>query len=55
MVIHFGINPVRGGSPPNDRRRIGSKILSWGEFSIIFLIFILWFMDFSGRVWRLGQ
>lgn len=38
IVIHFGINPVRGGSPPNDRRSIGTIICRDGDWSIILFI-----------------
>ena len=47
MVIHFGINPVRGGRPLNDRRRTGINILYMGDWEInlleefVFLTFLM--------------
>lgn len=31
-ISHFGINPVRGGSPPRERRRRGVSAVSVGAF-----------------------
>lgn len=47
IVIHFGINPVRGGKPLNDRRRIGMSMAYRGDWVInlleelVFLIFLM--------------
>lgn len=30
MIIHFGINPVRGGRPPKDKRVIKDMIVMIG-------------------------
>ena len=32
-ISHFGINPVRGGRPPNDRRIRGTRDVRAGAFA----------------------
>jgi len=38
IVIHFGMNPVSGGNPPNDISNRGIRICIYLYFRIMFLI-----------------
>lgn len=54
MANHLGANPVKGGRPPNERRRSG--IMSWiiGESLIILFILILVSMEDILRRIKIG-
>ena len=55
MVIHLGINPVRGGRPPKDKIKNGSIILIKGEFFKIFEMFRLKDEDILLIIKKIGE
>lgn len=55
MVIHLGINPVRGGRPPKDRIKNGRIILIRGEFFKIFEMFRLKDEDILFIIKKIGE
>jgi hypothetical protein len=50
IVINFGINPVRGGNPPNDRRRNGRRICMVVDCIISLFKFILIITDLMWNI-----
>jgi hypothetical protein len=54
MVIHFGINPVSGGSPPNDRSMKGIIICSKGDWRITLFMLELNEIDFMWKITNSG-
>jgi hypothetical protein len=34
MIIHLGINPVKGGNPPRERREVNVRIFIWDECGV---------------------
>lgn len=42
MIIHFGMNPTNGGSPPSDRKFIENKIFI---FFLLFIVLIICWME----------
>lgn len=53
MDIHLGINPVRGGSPPNDRISRAKIILEFIDFIRLFM-FVLYEDDREFRSVKIG-
>jgi len=54
IVIHLGINPVRGGIPASDSIRRGRDIWRYGDCIMTFLIFVLIDMDFNWKIMKIG-
>lgn len=55
IVIHFGINPVSGGSPLKDRRRIGIIIWYIGEYEESLIELLLFDVCFLWKMIKIGQ
>jgi len=54
IVIHFGINPDKGGRPPKDRRRTGIMACNIGALDINLFISIFVDVEYLLKIKKIG-